>query len=249
LKLKGRIPNAVLSEGEQKVIAIADFLAEMQLSQVNIGIIFYDPVTSLDEIRKSDIVERLVKEASNKQVVIFTHDLVFVSSLIGHCKETSTSFSCHWIEKIDGNQPGLIWLNNTPSFEKEYKTSGIAQGYHDEAKKLPPEIREYKIKNGFASLRTSYESFVVFGLFNGVVQRFDERVSIDSLGDVVFNDEIKEKVLDSFYQCCRYMEGHSHSDKYAYKKPSLENLNEEIQRFNQINKEIKEIKKKLKKGN
>jgi len=247
LKLKGKNPNAVLSEGEQKVIAIADFLAEMQLSEVNRGIIFDDPVTSLDEARKSVITERLVEVTSKKQVVIFTHDLVFVSSLISHCKESQTSFNCHWIENIDGSQPGKIWLNNTPSFEKEYKTSEKARGYYEEAKKSPPEIRENKIKNGFAALRTSYETLVVFGLFNGVVQRFEERVGVDSLGGVVFNEEIKEKVLDSFYQCCRYMEGHSHSDKYAFKKPTLENLNEEIQRFERANKDIKEQRKNLKK--
>jgi energy-coupling factor transporter ATP-binding protein EcfA2 len=247
LKLKGRNPNAVLSEGEQKVIAISDFLAEMQLSEVNKGIIFDDPVTSLDEKRKSEIAERLVIESSQKQVIVFTHDLVFVSSLIGHCKCSNINNECHWIENVGGNQPGTIWLNNTPSFEKGYKTSGKAQYYYAEAKKSPPEIREDKIKNGFAALRTSYETLVVFGLFNGVVQRFEERVSVDSLGDVIFNDDLKDKVLDSFYQCCRYMEGHSHSDKYSYKKPSLEKLNEEILSFNKISKEIKEKRKESKK--
>ena len=242
LKLKGKNPNAVLSEGEQKVIAIADFLAEMQLSEVNKGIIFDDPVTSLDERRKSEIAERLSKEALQKQVIIFTHDLVFVSSLISHCKETNTLNDCHWIENVGGNQPGTIWLKNTPSFEKDYKTSGKAQGYYDEAKKSAPEQREDKIKNGFAALRTSYETQVVFGLFKGVVQRFEERVSVDSLKSVFFTTEIRDEILDSFYQCCRYMEGHSHSDKYAYKKPELENLNVEIQRFNAIKKKIADLK-------
>lgn len=242
LKLKGQNPNAVLSEGEQKVIAIADFLAEMQLSEVNRGIIFDDPVTSLDEKRKSEIAERLAQEALQKQVIIFTHDLVFVSSLIGHCKETNTTNECHWIENFEGSQPGTIWLRNTPSFEKDYKTSGKAQGYYNEAKKSAPEKREDKIKNGFAALRTSYETQVVFGLFKGVVQRFEERVSVDSLKSVFFTIELRDELLDSFYQCCRYMEGHSHSDKYAYKKPELENLNEEIQRFNAIKKKIADLK-------
>ncbi len=242
LKLKGKNPNAILSEGEQKVIAIADFLAEMHLSEVNKGIIFDDPVTSLDERRKSEIAERLAQEALQKQVIIFTHDLVFVSSLIGHCKEKNTTNDCHWIENIGGNQPGTIWLRNTPSFEKDYKTSGKAQGYYDAAKKSAPEQREDKIKNGFAALRTSYETQVVFGLFKGVVQRFEERVSVDSLKSVFFTTEIRDEILDSFYQCCRYMEGHSHSDKYAYKKPEIENLNEEIQRFNAIKKKISELK-------
>ncbi len=242
LKLKGQNPNAVLSEGEQKVIAIADFLAEMQLSEVNRGIIFDDPVTSLDEKRKSEIAERLAQEALQKQVIIFTHDLVFVSLLIGHCKETNTTNECHWIENVEGSQPGTIWLRNTPSFEKDYKTSGKAQGYYDEAKKSAPEKREGKIKNGFAALRTSYETQVVFGLFKGVVQRFEERVSVDSLKSVFFTTELRDELLDNFYQCCRYMEGHSHSDKYAYKKPELENLNEEIQRFNSIKKKIADLK-------
>lgn len=242
LKLKGKNPNAVLSEGEQKVIAIADFLAEMHLSEVNKGIIFDDPVTSLDEKRKSEIAERLTKEALKKQVIIFTHDLVFVSSLIGHCKDSNTVNDCHWIENVGGSQPGTIWLRNTPSFEKDYKTSGKAQGYYDDAKKSAPEQREDKIKNGFAALRTSYETQVVFGLFKGVVQRFEERVSVDSLKSVFFTTEIRDEILDSFYQCCRYMEGHSHSDKYAYKKPELENLNEEIQRFNAIKKKIAGLK-------
>lgn len=245
LKLKGKNPNAILSEGEQKVIAIADFIAEMHLSEVNKGIIFDDPVTSLDEKRKSEIAERLVKEAQLKQVIIFTHDLVFVSSLIGHSKESNTANDCHWIENVGGSQPGTIWLRNTPSYEKQYKTSGKAQAHLDQARKSQPELRENFIKNGFAALRTSYETLVVFGLFNGVVQRFEERVSVDSLGDVVFNTEIRDKILDSFYQCCRYMEGHSHSDKYAYQKPIVDNLNEEIQRFNGLNKEIKDLRKQI----
>jgi energy-coupling factor transporter ATP-binding protein EcfA2 len=245
LKLKGKNPNAVLSEGEQKVIAIADFLAEMHLSEVNRGIIFDDPVNSLDEKRKSKIAERLVKETQLKQVIIFTHDLVFVSSLIGHSKESNTANDCHWIENVGGSQPGTIWLRNTPSYEKQYKTSGKAQAHLDQARKSQPELRENFIKNGFAALRTSYETLVVFGLFSGVVQRFEERVSVDSLGDVVFNTEIRDKILDSFYQCCRYMEGHSHSDKYAYQKPIVDNLYEEIQRFNGLNKEIKDLRKQI----
>ena len=83
---------------------------------------------------------------------------------------------------------------------------------------------------------------VVFGLFKGVVQRFEERVSVDSLKSVFFTTEIRDKILDSFYQCCRYMEGHSHSDKYAYKKPELDNLKDEIQRFNAIKKRIEDLK-------
>ncbi|WP_312398396.1 AAA family ATPase [Sphingobacterium sp.] len=244
LKLKGNSPHAVLSEGEQKVIAIADFLAEMKLSEINRGLIFDDPVTSLDEIRKSEIAKRLVEECRGKQTIVFTHDLVFVSSLIGHCSDFAINHVCHWIENRSG-YPGQIWLNNAPSYEKSYRSAQPAKEIYDKAKKpdCPPEEREFLLKTGFASLRTSYEVLVINDLFKNVVQRFNERVSIDSLNSVNFDRELVEELQDSFGQCCRYMEGHTHSDRYAYKRPDIINLNEEIQRFEAIKAKIKKFGK------
>lgn len=243
LRLKGKNPNTILSEGEQKVIATADFLADMKLSEINRGIIFDDPVTSLDDKRKNEIATRLVEEAELRQVIIFTHDLVFVSNLLSKCEQQEAEFLCHWIENIDGKNPGAIYLNNAPSYEKDYKTSGKAQNYLNEAKKSNPQQREEKIKNGFAALRTSYEAQVVFGLFKGVVQRFNERVSIESLRKVYFTTELIDELLESYALCCRFMEGHSHSDKYSYKKPTIEDLNNEIKRFDEIKKKISSCKK------
>lgn len=84
---------------------------------------------------------------------------------------------------------------------------------------------------------------VINGLFNNVVQRFNERVSIDALSNVYFDNEIVEELQDSFDQCCRYIEGHTHSDKYAYKRPELKDLAEEIERYETLRKKIKEKKK------
>jgi hypothetical protein len=243
LKIKDYPPSKILSEGEQKVISLADFLTEMQLSDINRGIIFDDPVNSLDDERKTNIADRLVRESKDKQVIIFTHDLIFVSSIISACKDNNIPYYGHWIEKSE-KTPGTIWPDNNPSFEKSYKTSEKAQQYYNNAKKCGPEQREEKIKNGFAALRTYYESLIIFDLFGGVVQRFNERVSVESLKDVYFDEAIKQDVIDGFNQCCHYMEGHSHSDRYPYKKPILGNLNEEIQRFNDIKKSLKKLKNK-----
>lgn len=245
LKLKGKNPNAVLSEGEQKVIAIADFLAEMQLSEVNRGIIFDDPVTSLDEKRKSEIAERLVKEALQKQVIIFTHDLVFVSNILTKSEDFKTASLCHWIENRD-SKPGQVWLNNSPSYEKEYRNAEPAKKHYTICSKdaCEPMQREIVTKQGFTALRTCYEVLVINDLFNNVVQRYNERVSIDALTKVSFDDTIVNELLDSYAQCCRFMEGHSHSDKYSYQKPEPKNLNEEIQRYEAIRKKIRDIKNK-----
>lgn len=48
-------PSDVLSEGEQNVCALADFLTETQLDPNNCGIILDDPVSSLDHERKTQM--------------------------------------------------------------------------------------------------------------------------------------------------------------------------------------------------
>ena len=241
LFLKGNNPSHILSEGEQKVISLSDFLSETKLSGINRGIIFDDPVSSLDDDRKSIIAKRLVKEASKRQVIIFTHDLIFVSCLINYSTDYSTNYRCHWVEKL--SEPGQIWLDNTPTHEAKYKKSGEAQKYYKLAKDAAPEERQTHIKNGFAALRSSYEAFVIFELFGGVVKRFDDRVSVDSLKEVYFDETIVKEVMDNFKFCCRYMEGHIHSDKVLSAKPKIENFLEEMQRFDTMKPKLDELKK------
>lgn len=242
LLIKGNNPSSILSDSEQKVVAISDFLVEMELSEINKGLIFDDPSTTLDDFRKSELAKRLVREGTCKQVIIFTHDLAFLSTITESCKDLGINFRCHWIESADG-QPGLVYLDNTPSFEKVFKKTGKAQEWCDKARKQGPEEREGLLRSGFAALRTSYEALVVFEMFAGIVQRFAERVSIDSLTSVKYNDDIRDLVMDGFAQCCRHMEGHSHSDKYASRKPTVEALQEEIERFNEIKKNIRLVAK------
>src|SRR5690606_4793725 len=62
LSYKNHSPSKVLSEGEQKVVSLADFFAEIRLSEINNGVIFDDPVSSLDDGRKSNIARRLAIE-------------------------------------------------------------------------------------------------------------------------------------------------------------------------------------------
>ncbi|MDD3854654.1 hypothetical protein [Sulfurimonas sp.] len=244
LFLKGKDPSAILSEGEQKVIALADFIAETNITTINKGVIFDDPVNSLDEERKSVIAERLVSISDNKQVIVFTHDLVFVSSLINYSTDNSLLHECHWVENRNG-KPGQVWLRNSPTYEKVYRSAEPVNKFYSDANKdeCAPEQREFLVKSGFTALRTCYEVLVINDLFKNVVQRYNERVSIDSLSSVYFNETLINELLDSFAQCCRYMEGHTHSDKYAYKKPEPSTLNEEIQRYEAIRSKIKKSKK------
>lgn len=67
-----------LSEGEQKAIALALFLAEVQMQSNHNPIILDDPVNSLDHEIAASFAERLM--SLENQIIIFTHNKLFVDA-------------------------------------------------------------------------------------------------------------------------------------------------------------------------
>lgn len=68
----------VLSEGEHRCVALAAFMAELATTDSHSGIVFDDPVSSLDHVHREKVAERLVNEAVKRQVIVFTHDIAFL---------------------------------------------------------------------------------------------------------------------------------------------------------------------------
>ena len=71
----------VLSEGEHRCVALAAFMAELATTDSKSGIVFDDPVSSLDHMHREAVAKRLVTEAGSRQVIVFTHDLAFLFEL------------------------------------------------------------------------------------------------------------------------------------------------------------------------
>lgn len=71
----------VLSEGEHRCVALAAFMAELATTEKKSGIVFDDPVSSLDHMHREAVAKRLVAEAAHRQVIVFTHDLAFLFEL------------------------------------------------------------------------------------------------------------------------------------------------------------------------
>ncbi len=242
LKLVGFEPRRVLSEGEQRAISLADFLTEVQIDSSNKGLVFDDPVNSLDHERKKIIAHRLAKESGSRQVIIFTHDLLFLYYLNEEINELLLDIRCHWIEKR-GLTPGNVFLDNGPSYEGEYKSTEKARKFYEKAKNASPEEQEGLLKQGFGALRTNYEYFVIFNLFNSVVKRFEERVSMERLREVVINDEIIQEVITKTGDVSRYIDAHLHSDGFAANKPTPKSLLDEIENFSRLVNKHKDLKK------
>ena len=89
----------ILSEGEQRAIAIASFLAEVNLGKGRGGIVFDDPVSSLDHRRRWYVAKRLVEEAKLRQVIVLTHDIYFLCILQQEAKVAGLDLAPQCIRK------------------------------------------------------------------------------------------------------------------------------------------------------
>lgn len=78
----------ILSEGEHRCVALAAFLSELSTLDTQSGIVFDDPVSSLDHIHRDRVAERLARESLNRQVIVFTHDIAFLVLLEEACRKT-----------------------------------------------------------------------------------------------------------------------------------------------------------------
>lgn len=75
---KSKDIKAILSEGEQKAVALALFIAETRMQKAHNPIILDDPVTSLDHKIAGRFAERLL--CLDNQVIIFNHNRLFLDA-------------------------------------------------------------------------------------------------------------------------------------------------------------------------
>ena len=93
--------RAILSEGEQKVIALADFIAEATLRRSPTPIVLDDPVTSLDYKRLQYVVDRLVELSETRQVIVFTHNIWFTMELLARFDRGRTACTYYGVAGRD----------------------------------------------------------------------------------------------------------------------------------------------------
>lgn len=103
--------DEILSEGEQRTLGA--FLAELSLADHSCGIVFDEPVSSLDHCRRQRVAHRLVQEAIKRQVIVFTHDTSFLGQLRDEIDENNLDNKIcflEWKGQYAGNVcDGLPW--------------------------------------------------------------------------------------------------------------------------------------------
>lgn len=188
----GGTPAAILSEGEQRAIAIASFLAEIKLGKGRGGVVFDDPVSSLDHRRRWEVAERLAIEAKTRQVIVFTHDIYFLCILEQKTDELGTELRKSYIRRTP--QGYGVHSQDLPFdlLSTKDRVASLRQmvlrirearneGNEDEQRSLTSRC--------YGRLRLAWERGIEEVLLYGTVQRFGEGVSTQRLKSVVVTDE------------------------------------------------------------
>ena len=224
----GHKPDAILSEGEQRVVALADFLTEVSLNPASAGVIFDDPVTSQDHHRRERIAERLTAESATRQVIVFTHDLVFLNKLFEAAADAGIAVQSHWIDRDADGRPGHISLDDAPATIRVHETTKRAEAALVRARAASGSERDDFIRKGMGALRRTLEETVVRKLFKDAVPRWSDQVRVTTLRQVNWDNEKVEEICALYEMLSRHIEGHSHTDEASGAPPRLEDLEAKI---------------------
>jgi hypothetical protein len=169
----------IASEGERRCIALAAFLAELSQSGHSSALVFDDPVSSLDHWHREKIATRLVKEATSRQVVVFTHDVAFLNDLLAFSEKQNTPnhvLTLEWKDGLPGNYIlGLPWDCKAPLDclkELENDRAFVATKWNPQ----PNAMDVQSMRSAYSRLRSTMERIVEKELLDGVVCRFESQV-------------------------------------------------------------------------
>ncbi|MBL4831730.1 MAG: ATP-binding protein, partial [Aliivibrio sp.] len=237
LKLAATKIADVASEGEQKCIALAGFMAELTVDNRKSAIIFDDPVNSLDHKWRRLFADRIAIEARNRQVIVLTHDLPFLVMLTEATPQQPLclryiarrgDFSGYSIDKLPWDvmstkvRTGLLrtkvidlkrFCKNNPDC--------LEEDYNDQAKII------------YGRLRDTIERLIEEWLLGGVVHRFGRNVNVGNIKNLPqwLPDDVNY-VINAHAKCCRYFDGHDTATGLGVTvMPDIDELNKDVEEF------------------
>ena len=122
--------ESVLSEGELRTISLAAFLSELSTEETKSAVVLDDPISSLDVWSRDRVAERVSKLASERQVIVFTHSLGFLVSLLEQARHHRIASSNLMLVKTDAGA-GVV-TDDFPAEAQKFK--GLIGKLRDDCK-------------------------------------------------------------------------------------------------------------------
>lgn len=220
-------PSQILSEGEQKVIALADFLAEAALRLIPAPIIFDDPVNSLDYRRIHEVAGRIAQLADARQVVVFTHSIWLATELLDRFEKDKSR--CKYYSVTDDGGKGIVVAGTHPRWDSVANTTKKVNEVIASAKTAEGETRQALIESAYSKIRSWCEIVVEMELLQGVTQRYQANVMMTRLADIKADRlaAATDIINPVFLRACRVMDGHSQPLETLSVRPTLAELEQD----------------------
>ncbi len=231
-KTKG---HEVLSEGEQTCVALASYLTELANASHTSALVFDDPVTSLDHRWRAKVAKRLAKEAGTRQVVVFTHDMIFVNDMLQMAITKNIPIGLSHLSRSQDSvgivNPKLPWT---------------ASSVRDRIDKLEKKAREAKVlfdaqdDEGYKSaasslysrLRATWERALEDIVFANVVMRHRDYIDTKGLKRVTALEASDVETFQiSFKKCCDFVDAHDPSRGHDPEPPDPQEMKQDIEKL------------------
>jgi ABC-type multidrug transport system ATPase subunit len=224
----------VVSEGEQRCLSIAAFFAELSTADDPSGIVFDDPVSSLDFAWRDNVARRLVQESKQRQVIVFTHDVVFLLALKRFANELGVEDSHQHVRFSPSKGAGtcqqeLPWVAMPVN-----KRVGYLKNKFQEVEKLErlghQDAYEKEAQDIYGLLRTSWERALEEVLLGGIIERYRPSVQtqqVSILADISSDDcKIVETAMT---KCSTWLIGHDQAAAARAPVPNAAALKSDIE--------------------
>ncbi|MDE2399618.1 MAG: AAA family ATPase [Patescibacteria group bacterium] len=228
-----------LSEGEQKAVALSDFFAELSMQTEHAPVIFDDPATSFDHDRKERIAKRIVQESEARQIVVFTHDLMFASYLHDQVENNDGNIdpakaAFHDLHS-EAARVGVVTQNYYPGSVKFDAYIQKVEAKVLELETLTGEAQADGIRGTYGMLRRAVEKAVEERIFGRVITRWSDQIQMHNATRASLSREKLDKAKQLHEEFSRYIEAHNQSDEMVqHAAPDIAKLKTDIQQIKDI---------------
>lgn len=222
----------VVSEGEQRTLSIAAFFAELSTADDPSGIVFDDPVSSLDFRWRDGVARRLVEEAKKRQVIVFTHDVVFLLLLRQYAEAEA-------VEQLDQHvrhqrQGAGVCAEELPwvAMPVKGKIGYIRNGWQAADKLERGGQQDSYEKDAmylYGLLREAWERAIEEVLLNNVVTRFQGGVQTQRLKLVDIDASDYAAIEAGMWKCSKWLPGHDKASADRAPVPPASELKADIE--------------------
>jgi len=234
---------SVLSEGEQTAAGLAGFLTEVYFDHSKSCVIFDDPMSSLDHQRRASVAQNIVNLAEDRQVIVFTHDVVFLSDVVKRADFCGIPICERSVERDAQHRPGQI-INDFPWKAKRVtdriqELNSLLASIKRDRSELSRSDYENRTSDWAGKLSETWERLIRSEIIYRVVDRSTTEVRpmmvriLAKITDADYNE-----FLAGYSAASTWARRHDKSEEVSYVAPEPDQMESEIDRLAATEKRI-----------